>query len=31
MTTMEMKNKITHLDNIFKNQFRSDSTRNFKF
>lgn len=31
MTTMEMKNKITHIDNIFKNQFRSDSTKNFKF
>ena len=31
MSNMEMKNKMKHLDNIFKNQFRSDTTRNFKF
>lgn len=31
VSNMEMKNKMKHLDNIFKNQFRSHTTRNFKF
>lgn len=31
LSTMEMKNKMIHLDNIFKNQFSTEPTRNFTF
>ena len=31
LSTMELKNKMIHLDNIFKNQFNSEPTRNFTF